>query len=319
MTTCRCENCHNTFEAQPGKIRNCPYCGKGLLVYQCGSCMKTSGLLMQRQSMVCPRCFTMVRPNERLLIARGPLLLAPPSSPTQAPRKRLFDVMMQPPPVLILRRPQPQLQLQLQLPTTVLQQMEQARDRNCIVLYRVCSQTEAENTVKTLLAGGQVRQLVLHRPSEEDAVQQVANNEGIVRSSDLLERQLKVLKEKNSSIISMSLPERKVVEYSPAIAKQFDGTVVKIEVNVAFTVKGSNLSNENGVILQIGTPLKSAVIYKGDVMPFEFLSPTCKPNQNFPSGRWPPGDDPNAGGGPGSMGSSKPVNRRLLALKNKNN
>lgn len=128
------------------------------------------------------------------------------------------------------------------------------RQTNTIQLYRVCSAQEAVNTWFYCLAGGQYRHLTRTAPSEDQAVEQVGNNEGMPSSGGKDPRLAMLAK---LGIKPSTPPPRAVVEYSLRPADQFFGVTIRIMVNKDFLAKGSNLSFEGGGgwIAQIGTPL----------------------------------------------------------------
>jgi hypothetical protein len=148
-------------------------------------------------------------------------------------------------------------------PLTILQQMQAARGQDLVTMYRVCSAQEAKNTVDLLVAGGQERELERTRPSESETVEQVGNSEGVAFDPEVHQRKLELLAKLNGGKVqAYKPPERIVVEFSPAVAAQFSGTVIEVRINRRFMRKGSNLDSENGYVVQIGTPLFSAKIVR---------------------------------------------------------
>lgn len=148
------------------------------------------------------------------------------------------------------------------------------RHHDTLTLYRLCSDEEFFNTWFYCLAGGEFRDLDNPQPTEKDVVQQVANNEGIGQRSgdDPRLEKLRALNKMTGITIHTNLPERKVVEFSRSPATQFDGKILKIGVNENYTKKGSGLSFEKGVVIQIGTPLSYVETEEKDVSRTGFQS-----------------------------------------------
>lgn len=143
----------------------------------------------------------------------------------------------------------------------LVRQMWAHRDENLVVLYRICSQPELFETWMYCLAGGKYRDLTAMAPTEEAAVQQVANNEGMPGARGRVDNRYAMLAKLKSQGASVSLkaPTREVVEYSHRPATQFTGGLLKVWINKAYTVLGSGLEFEGGggVVVQIGTPLSA--------------------------------------------------------------
>lgn len=141
----------------------------------------------------------------------------------------------------------------------LVRQMWAHRDENLVVLYRVCSQPELFETWMYCLAGGKYRDLTAIAPTEEAAVEQVGNNEGMPGARGRVDNRLAVLAQLKLQGVSVSLkaPTREVVEYSHRPAAQFSGGLLKVWINKTYTVPGSGLEFEGGggVVVQIGTPL----------------------------------------------------------------
>ena len=139
-------------------------------------------------------------------------------------------------------------------------QMYLDRDKSLRTLCRVCSIEEAAATYAYCVAGGQYQRLTTRRPSEQQAVNQVGNNEGILRTGiDPRMALLLKLQKKTGVNVNLTSTVRTVVEFSEHPAIQFQGTVIKVQVNSSFCTAGSRLSFEGGGgwLLQIGTPLHS--------------------------------------------------------------
>ncbi len=252
MATCKCENCNNTYQDNAGHATRCPYCKAPQLTYYCGSCCKMSGLLMGRESIACPRCNTQIPSYVRDQVAN--LAVAPPNSPRNMMPSFGHPLPLRLPMALFDHQPPP---------LTILQQMQAARGQNLVTMYRVCSAVEAENTRALLVAGGQERELERIKPSESETVEQVGNSEGIAFDAELHQRKLALLAKLNGGKVqAYKPPERTVVEFSPAVAAQFSGTVIKVRINQSFMRKGSNLESENGYVVQVGTPLFSVEIVR---------------------------------------------------------
>lgn len=230
MPTCRCEACSSTFDAIVGQQRTCPYCTKNLFVYRCGSCMKTYGLMYRRATPSCPACFTVIPSPVRATLginSASILGYRPPPPPT---------------------------------PPSVLQQMYDSRGEYTMMLYRVCTPDEARETIRLKLAGGKEVQLARFKANSEEMQNQVGNSEGALVKNEVLLKQLEMLKSKGSQNLT-SVP-RTVIEFSPHAATQFVGNIIKVEVNGHFVIRGSKIEAENGYIIQIGTPLLSASMYR---------------------------------------------------------
>ena len=145
---------------------------------------------------------------------------------------------------------------------SLIQTMWAQRNDNLITVYRTCSEQEAWNTLRTLVAGGQVRTNLRHMaPPEEQVVQQVGNHETWAQPSGGVDRRLLEL-QRLGLTNNAPVTQREVVEYSYSPTQLgLDGVRIAVQVNVKFTAKGSGLSFEGfGVVVQVGTPL-AAVIY----------------------------------------------------------
>lgn len=136
----------------------------------------------------------------------------------------------------------------------LLRAMWGARDEKTIVAYRVCSPQEAIDTWFYCLAGGKYVDLVRPQPTEQQAIEQVGNNEGVSRGGKPDPRLLVLEK---MGIKPAPPKPRKVVEFSWRPALQFGHNFVRVGLNQDFCVKGSGLSFEGGggLVVQIGTPL----------------------------------------------------------------
>jgi len=167
----------------------------------------------------------------------------------------------------------------------VLEQMQALKGTALLKMQRVCEQDEAVNTVKTMRLGGREPDGALRAlsPSEEEAVEQVANNEGVrnTQSMNVREAQLQAIlagkagaggagPASGSSSSSAPPPKinrpkpKNVKEFSPEATIGLPGAVIEFQICARFCVKGSNLSNENGYIAYVGAPLASARILRNE-------------------------------------------------------
>lgn len=137
--------------------------------------------------------------------------------------------------------------------------MQAASQEQTMRLYRKCSAIEAYFTKQNLVVGGIKRELPpgTTKPTEEEVVQQVANNEGAVglvssltseKKEIYTEDDYKSWEEKNKTI--------KVKEFS--VGNLFGGQGVSICVEIAskYLRQGSKLESEQGWVAYIGAPLK---------------------------------------------------------------
>ncbi|MCF6765354.1 hypothetical protein L3V82_06185 [Thiotrichales bacterium 19S3-7] len=124
--------------------------------------------------------------------------------------------------------------------------MHQIRQNDLIYLYRVCTKEEAQNTICLKCAGGEFKMLEKFTASNAEIINQIANNECFY----------------NPKITNRNLAsKRTLVEYSTSPLTQFKGKCILISVNQSFTIKGSNLPNEDGFLIQVGTPLNSVMLF----------------------------------------------------------
>ncbi|MCF6775086.1 hypothetical protein L3V83_00740 [Thiotrichales bacterium 19X7-9] len=125
--------------------------------------------------------------------------------------------------------------------------MHQNKGNNLVNLFRVCTKEEAENTFYSKLAGGEFKLLEHYTANDVDAISQIANNECFYNPA--------------ATNRNLANKKRTLVEYSNVPLTQFKGNCILISVNQSFIKKGSNIYNENGYLLQVGTPLNSVEIF----------------------------------------------------------
>ncbi|MFS1418941.1 hypothetical protein BCU61_010390 [Vibrio splendidus] len=121
-------------------------------------------------------------------------------------------------------------------------------------LYRKCTVAELEFTRKTNRAGGVVRQLPINgrnKPSEEEVVEQVGNNEGAGGNFGFKQDQ-QVLSQQDWE---QRIAGRTVIEFSSG--KLFSGTGewLAVDMDEKYLTKGSNLPTEQGWVAYIGAEL----------------------------------------------------------------